>query len=172
MMNTNKRLTGCLVGAWILLLAMPLPAGAGEVAYEYDGLDRLTSANYDGNFQVNYAYDNSGNILMVWSGFPASVDGELPDLQYLQVLAPSPNPFNARVCIALEIKASQNVEVKIFDLRGRLVRRLINEVIDPGKARIFWDGCGDNGAALASGLYFAQVRTAYKTIHNKMMMIK
>lgn len=171
-MNTMKRMTGCLVGAWILLLATILPAGAGEVTYVYDGLDRLTSANYDGVYQINYSHDASGNILMVWSGMVAPVGDDLPDLQFLRDMAPSPNPFNARVCIALEIKASQNVEVKVFDLRGRLVRRLIDEVIDPGKARIFWDGRDDTGAAVASGLYFAQVRTAYKTIHNKMMMVK
>lgn len=171
-MNAMIRKLGQLFGAGLLSLAVLLPAVAGEVSYEYDGLDRLTSANYDGTFQVNYAYDKSGNILMVWSGTTSSVDGELPDLQYLRVLDPSPNPFNARVCIALEIKARQNVEVKVFDLRGRLVRRLINEVIDPGTARVFWDGRNDQGGAVASGLYFAQIQTEHKTIRNKMMLIK
>jgi hypothetical protein len=49
---------------------------------------------------------------------------------------------------------------------------LIDEEIDPGTAKIFWDGRDHRGAGAASGLYFARVSTEHKTINVRMMMVK
>jgi len=170
MTNTLQHATGILA---LLVLLMPVTVPA--VDYEYDSLDRLTSVLFEDGQRMNYRFDPAGNIVMVWTGLASAIDDGRPDLQDLRFLLvgkPSPNPFNARVTIALEIRARQNVKVNIFDLRGRLIRRLIDEVVNPGTARIFWDGRDDRGAAVASGPYFGQVHTEYKTECIKMMLVK
>ncbi|HEX8692345.1 MAG TPA: FlgD immunoglobulin-like domain containing protein [Longimicrobium sp.] len=47
------------------------------------------------------------------------------------------------------------VQVKVYDARGRLVRRLVDETHEPGAYRVQWDGADERGAKAAPGVYVA-----------------
>lgn len=74
-------------------------------------------------------------------------------------VAAAPNPFNARVAVAYTLSSAQRVEVSVFDLGGRLVRRLVPGARqDAGVHELAWDGADDEGRPAASGCYLVRVQ--------------
>lgn len=70
----------------------------------------------------------------------------------------SPNPFKSFTTIKYSIprmSVPQNVSIKIFDARGRLIRTLVNDVTLGGNFLIHWDAKNEKGIAIPAGMYFA-----------------
>ncbi|MBI5403623.1 MAG: T9SS type A sorting domain-containing protein [Ignavibacteriae bacterium] len=78
-----------------------------------------------------------------------------------------PNPFNPVTKINFEVPKQGFVSLKIFDVLGREVKTLVNEVKTPGVYSIDF-----NGAELSSGVYFYRMESAEFTDIKKMMLIK
>lgn len=75
----------------------------------------------------------------------------------------APNPFQDRtsLCYILpENRAEWTVQIHIYNLRGRKVRTLVHrKTVLPDTYSIVWDGFDDRGRPMASGIYFAELRT-------------
>ncbi|RKZ13656.1 hypothetical protein DRQ53_13000 [bacterium] len=81
--------------------------------------------------------------------------GEIPVLPSRTVLHGSrPNPFNPRTTVSYDLAGSARVSLKVFDARGRLVRRLVSEKQVAGVYNVIWRGKDDRGASVSSGVYF------------------
>jgi sugar lactone lactonase YvrE len=66
-----------------------------------------------------------------------------------------PNPFNPDTQIKFELPLASEVSLRIYDIRGRLVRVLLErEEVTAGFHRAAWNGRDDAGVAAASGVYF------------------
>ena len=65
-----------------------------------------------------------------------------------------PNPFNPFTKISYDISESGKVTLRVSDLLGREVIRLIDRVQSPGQYSITWYGRDRNGTSLSSGIYF------------------
>jgi len=75
-------------------------------------------------------------------------------------LRASPNPFNPRTSLAFSLAAPARVDLEIFDVAGRPVRRLLSGAdYAAGTHAVTWDGRGDGGRSLPSGVYFCRLRT-------------
>ena len=96
--------------------------------------------------------------------------GVLPDA----VLAVSnyPNPFNPATTIKLNLPRTGEVSLKVFNVRGELVRTLVDGQLEAGSHDIVWDGTTDRGSQAASGVYFYETRTGGEIKVNKMALIK
>jgi D-alanyl-D-alanine carboxypeptidase/FG-GAP repeat/FlgD Ig-like domain len=68
-----------------------------------------------------------------------------------------PNPFQASTEIRFELPRSARVALAIFDARGRLVRRLPEEELSPGRHQTIWNGRDGQGNSVATGVYFYRV---------------
>jgi hypothetical protein len=64
-----------------------------------------------------------------------------------------PNPFNPSTTIPFSVRAAGRVHIDIYDVEGRLVRKLVLEQVQPGQHEAAWDGLDDSGRRLASGTY-------------------
>jgi len=71
---------------------------------------------------------------------------------------PSPFQTNAEIRFILP-GAGAPVRLEIFDAGGRRVRLLADRRFDPGENRMTWDGTGDRGSELPSGVYFVAIRS-------------
>lgn len=72
-----------------------------------------------------------------------------------------PNPARGRVELALTLAAAGPLRVEIFDVRGRLVRRLLDrELQAAGPLALRWDGRDERGVEAPSGVFRARVTTA------------
>lgn len=75
------------------------------------------------------------------------------------VLHPAaPNPFNPVTYIRFELAGDAEVDLRIYDAAGRLVRTLAaRQSYVAGAHRLRWDGLDDRGLALGSGVYLVRV---------------
>ncbi len=78
-----------------------------------------------------------------------------------------PNPFNPIATIKFDIEVSHVSLLQVFDLQGKLVKTLINEVLPAGSHGIQW-----NPTNLPSGFYILQLKVGNKTFTQKITFIK
>ena len=68
-----------------------------------------------------------------------------------------PNPFNPRTEIRYALPREQHVVLRVHDVRGHLVRQLVDGRRPAGLHAVVWDGCDDRGRNVASGTYYARL---------------
>jgi hypothetical protein len=83
-----------------------------------------------------------------------------------------PNPFNPTTNIRYNLPVATHVELKIYDVRGVLVRTLVSEYQAAGEREVTWNALSDSGQRLASGVYFYQLRTPEFSQTRKMVLLK
>ncbi len=72
-------------------------------------------------------------------------------------VAAAPNPFRNSTAITLVTEREARVQVDVIDVRGRLVKRLADDVRAPGPVRVEWDARDESGARVAAGVYLARI---------------
>ncbi|MBN1464701.1 VWA domain-containing protein, partial [candidate division KSB1 bacterium] len=80
-----------------------------------------------------------------------------------------PNPFNPTTTIQFAIPEPGWIEIKIYDLRGVLVRNLLNEHKNAGIHSIHWDATDDAGLGVATGVYLYQIE--FTNVHGERMVL-
>lgn len=83
-----------------------------------------------------------------------------------------PNPFNPSTIIEYQLPKLGNVEIRIFNIAGQLVKSFGNSSQAEGTHSVVWDGKNDVGATVASGLYIYQVAFENSLLSKKMLLIK
>jgi hypothetical protein len=86
-----------------------------------------------------------------------------------------PNPFNPSTTIQYDISvASGTVQVliNIYDIRGRLVRKLVNEEKESGRYQVHWDGRDDKDGDVGSGIYLYRIKSGIFTATRKMTILR
>ncbi len=83
-----------------------------------------------------------------------------------------PNPFNPSTTITYRLKNSGNVKLFIHDVKGRIIKKLINENQEEGFYNTTWDGTDKSGNKVSSGIYYYVLRTNGKKIVKKMVVLK
>jgi hypothetical protein len=83
-----------------------------------------------------------------------------------------PNPFNPQCRIRFGVPRAGRVQLKVFDVSGRLVRTLVDDNLRAGTYIRVWDGTDNRGRSSASGVYFYRMQTADFTRTRKMLLMK
>jgi hypothetical protein len=83
-----------------------------------------------------------------------------------------PNPFNPRTVIRYQLAKEGPVSLVIYDVTGRLVRRLVSDRQPAGVHEIAWTGEDDRGKDTASGVYFYRLEAGEKTFSRKMVLLR
>ncbi|RKZ19790.1 hypothetical protein DRQ50_01380, partial [bacterium] len=83
-----------------------------------------------------------------------------------------PNPFNPTTTIKYVAPRNGEMSLKVYNVRGELVRTLINGTVAQGEDSIDWNGKDDRGSRVASGVYFYEVRMGNDVMVNKMALVK
>tara|TARA_B100000886_G_scaffold179296_1_gene122895 strand:+ start:1051 stop:2868 length:1818 start_codon:yes stop_codon:yes gene_type:complete len=83
-----------------------------------------------------------------------------------------PNPFNPVTNLDFSIPKRSNVTLRVFNMMGQEVITLINEKKSYGNYSIAWNGLDNEGLNVASGVYFAELRTRNARSITKMLLLK
>ena len=83
-----------------------------------------------------------------------------------------PNPFNPITNIAYSIKDAGNVTIEVYNLRGQLVKTLVNSVKETGNHTAFWNGTDNSNKSVSSGIYFYKLKSGNYTNTKKMLLLK
>ncbi len=89
------------------------------------------------------------------------------------VVSVAPNPFNPHTRIRFTSTKAQDVDVVVYDARGRAVRTLRQgQPVDPGVHEFDWDGRDDRGRALATGVYLCRISGDNSAVSVKLMLAR
>ncbi len=85
-----------------------------------------------------------------------------------------PNPANPSATIRYTIAEKGPVTLRIFDVGGRVVRTLVDQVQEPAEAafEVVWDGMNDQGQRVGSGVFFYQIDAPGFTSAKKLVILK
>ena len=124
--------------------------------------------DYDyGDFQVTPISD--AGVVVNLAGFD-----NLPMLNdWGGLVENTPNPFNPKTNINFVLTRAARIQLNVYDIRGNLVRKLRDVVLEGGPHAVEWNGRDDDDAMVASGTYFARLRidTKYMGVQ-KMSLVK
>jgi hypothetical protein len=84
-----------------------------------------------------------------------------------------PNPFNPTTTIRFDLAREGRVTLWIYDVAGRQVRELLDEVRAPGYGQsVTWNGRDANGCRVASGVYFYRLEAPDRSATRKFIVLK
>ncbi len=83
-----------------------------------------------------------------------------------------PNPFNPTTVISYELADAGDVEIRVYDARGTLVKVLESAFRPAGRHDITWDATNDRGERVASGVYFYHLQTPAFSRTGKMVLLR
>ncbi len=83
-----------------------------------------------------------------------------------------PNPFNPETTISFDMPKSAPANLSIFNVKGQLVKTLLDGNAEFGKQSFVWNGTDNNGKTVTSGLYFYRLSTEGHVEIQKMMLMK
>ncbi len=126
-----------------------------------------------GVYYIITATDFSGNESeAAEAGSVSAVPGQdVPDRWALT--GNNPNPFNPQTQIVYNVPASGGlVALRVYNLRGELIKTLVEGSVEPGVNTVTWDGRNTDGRAVASGVYFYRLTTDGYDRTRKMVLSK
>lgn len=123
-----------------------------ETVYYY----RLANVDFDGT--IHY--------------YPELVKSSLAPISTFALYPTYPNPFNAQTTVRFEIGEASRVQLDIFDVSGRRVRRLFAGSLQPGSYNYIWDGRDERNETVASGVYFLNFSAGNYFRAEKMVLSK
>ncbi len=159
-----------------------LPTGSG-IAYVVS----LALSSID-TTAIGYisARDHSGTARLAPYSAPAELFSLAPTSNPLMEIMPNPgnlpaayklyqnypNPFNGWTTIKFDLPVSTNVELAVFNILGQRVKTLFQGRVAPVHLPVRWDGRDARGRNVASGVYFARLKTPAAVLTTKMLYVK
>jgi hypothetical protein len=114
---------------------------------------------------------NENGIPDECEGLATSAPGKI--VSSYELLQNFPNPFNPATTIGYEVPAGGgSVKMRVFNVKGRLVRVLIDGRVPGGNRSVAWDGRNERGRRVSSGLYFYRLEAPGYTKTRKMILLK
>ena len=193
MAATKKRILVHLLAPAFGLLALCgllVPSGAGAaslVIWTDDGQQHMYDMVIlqfvrldDDRFQVFTTYSMEQYPLesidrIEFTDYPTGVDDpeKMADIaKMIHLFQNYPNPFNPTTQIDFTIPATGRVQLRIYSVKGNLVRTLTDEYMDAGPQSVRWDGCDDSGKSVASGVYFYSLAAPGVKESRKMILLR
>ena len=124
---------------------------------------------------VTFRHHNSAMPLPTPVPFAVEKDGveEIAAIPLVYALEQNyPNPFNPSTTIRFALPEAGEVSLKIFNMRGQVVRTLASNTFESGVHNITWDATTDTGEKVASGIYFYQLISQQFNQVKKMILMK
>jgi glucuronoarabinoxylan endo-1,4-beta-xylanase len=112
--------------------------------------------------------DNSGNYEI---GVPSAImSGKNIVPADFELAQNYPNPFSSSTAIPYSLQKQSEIEVTIYDILGREIKKITVGRKAAGLHRIFWDGRNDFGQRVANGIYLYKLQAGGKFRVNKMIL--
>ncbi len=103
--------------------------------------------------------------------YNSNEDSVVPGAQ-LRVVNLFPNPVKEETKLLLELGASEEVGIKIFNARGQMVRNIPKLRYPQGQSAITWDACDASGTRVSAGVYMVMVQGSGSSQIRKLVVLK
>ncbi len=150
-----------------------IPAGqTGEIIVTLDATD-LAEGVYSGSVTIGSNDPDESSIIVpvTLTVTTVSAVGDLPVRFALD--AAYPNPFNPQTKISFAVPAGgERVTLDVFDVSGRLIKRLVSGELEAGNHAAVWSGDDRDGRRVASGTYFYRLQAGDFVQTRSMVLVK
>ncbi|MDZ7725786.1 MAG: T9SS type A sorting domain-containing protein [candidate division KSB1 bacterium] len=137
-----------------------------QVAENGEYFYRLEAVNLDGTSKLY------GPVTIKVSGLSVtSVEDQLLTESF-KLNKNYPNPFNPVTTISFNLPSQENIDLRVYDIQGRLVNTLVSGSLSAGEHRIVWDATSQTGEPVASGVYFYQLTSESFNDTRQMTLIR
>jgi len=89
-----------------------------------------------------------------------------------RLLGNYPNPFNPSTTIKYHLAQSDNVRLRVCNIKGQVVKTLVNSIQETGHHSVIWNGDDHNGSSVVSGVYFYRLETNNHKEVKRMLLLK
>jgi hypothetical protein len=96
----------------------------------------------------------------------------MPGAQEITLHQNVPNPFNPSTRIDFELAKAGRVDLKVYDVAGRLVADLLSEHLSEGSHQVTWNGKTTSGATAATGVYMYVLKTETGMASKRMVLLR
>lgn len=150
--------------------------GGGEILITTNGLNWGNFGRYYLNSNYASCINNNGDSWIVGdNGLVLSTVNTLVNITKQENVIPEkitllenyPNPFNPFTTIKFEIPNTSKVKITLFDISGREIDIITNQVFTAGSYKVQWDG-----SSYPSGVYFCKMTTEKYSNTIKLVLIK
>jgi hypothetical protein len=83
-----------------------------------------------------------------------------------------PNPFNPTTTISFTLPERVHVNLSIYNIEGKLIKRIAEKSYEAGYQEVSWDGTENRGNNVGSGVYFYRLKAGKKVLTKKMVLLK
>ncbi len=165
-----------------------------EYTYPADGLKNVhvdNDGNTWGTLYIMYLNDNSfgSSIQSEGAADGGTVQYMAVDLNFGQLVGNNdnhsnsvasakllgqnyPNPFNPTTTIAFNMPKTGNANLSIYNVKGQLVKTLVNGNVEKGTKQVVWTGLDNNNMKVSSGVYFYKLNTGNHSEVKRMLLLK
>ena len=131
----------------------------GSYYYWLQSVDYDGTESFFGPVELVYAHDGS--------------EGEVPGVEIVTALQGAyPNPFNPSTNIAYSLSETCDVEFRIFNSRGQMIRHIKVGQKEAGKHSQVWNGVDANGNVVGSGIYYIRMQAGSQSFSSKAVLMK
>jgi len=136
--------------------------------------------NFEGGREIQFEVDIYSDNFLFWKDtfsvyiYPTHIssneNSKIPEKFYLS--QNYPNPFNAETTIGFDLPRASQVDLIVYDVRGKEIKKLVHHELTAGSHQVKWDGKDNSGRNVASGVYFYKIIAKGLTITKKALLIK
>jgi len=83
-----------------------------------------------------------------------------------------PNPFNPETTVDFALSSGERVRIAVYDVRGSLVKMLVDQTLPAGEHHATWNGIDNQGRPATSGIYFVRMIAGRYEQTRKIVMLK
>jgi hypothetical protein len=83
-----------------------------------------------------------------------------------------PNPFNRQTTVEYTLTVAGRVTIVVYDLSGKVIKQLVNEVAIPGSYSVTWDATNENSEMVKDGFYFFRISQGGQSRTEKMVLLR
>ncbi len=124
--------------------------------------------NADTTRKISALTDTSGKYQIDVTTSVEFNTNDLPDK--FELAQNYPNPFSSLTAIPYNLNKRSDVQITIYDILGREVRKFVVGMQTAGSHNILWDGRNSFGKRVANGIYFCQLQTEDESQVGKMIL--
>lgn len=139
------------------------------------GVGDMIAVDKNGSVYAAGQYVGGGGEWMILTAYNQTPTSVHPDNEILPsefALKNFPNPFNPSTTISYDLPKLAEVNLTVYDVKGREVTTLVKTMRNAGTHNVQWNGLDDSGNQVSTGVYLAKLRAEDFSQTIKMLYLK